>query len=190
MGICWDGAEEQFEALLLAAATSHRPFHYLEVGVAYCQTMKAVYDALVDARHPAFRMTGIDPEPIPQAGHQDMLIDPRVVIHKSEACWVLPLLEPVHFAVIDGCHAEPCVTGDFLGVEEVSVPGTIVVFHDFQELAQGGDFQPHCGQMVGVRKALQALGLLDNTRPRWCRLPDLHGDPSRNGADCGVFRHE
>lgn len=189
MGICWDGAEEQFEELLKTVATKHPHFHYVEVGVAYCQTFYAVYQILCESNHPDFKLSGIDLHPLPQAGQEPLFCDPRATLYKGQAGYWLPLLPPIHFALIDGCHAEPCVTNDFLAIEKLFVSGTVVIFHDFQQLAQGGDYQPHCGQMIGVRRATELLGLLNGSRPNWKRLPDLHGDPSRNGADCGVFQH-
>lgn len=190
LGICWEGMEQQFEDLLISQCRKFQPLRYLEIGVCHCETTQGAYRILKDACQ-SFEVTAVDIEDDPLPSFIiEARSDKRItrVIGESERFLETVRGHYYHFVLIDGCHSEHCATVDFLGVERVSISGTIVLFHDFQEAAQGGDIQPHCKQPIGVRDATKKLGLIDGSRPRWKRLPDLKGDPSCGGADCGVFQ--
>lgn len=191
-GICMAGLEEAFVKALRERALPGREFNYVEIGVAYCQTMRAVAKVLKNniAR---WSVTGIDPSDIALEHFykaftsDDQLWCSYQFFNQARKCTFKSWSLPIHFAFIDGCHSKSCVMGDFLDVERFAVPGALVVFHDFGEGSVGSSFQPHCGVQADVRGAVKELGLFDETRPGWKRLPDWIGDKTRQGADCGVF---
>lgn len=191
-GICMAGLEEEFVKALREKALPGKVFNYVEIGVAYGQTMRAVAEVLRETSAD-WRVIGIDPSPIAwehyqtsftDVGRMRLWNDTREVVFKH--IWP-DLTRQIHFAFIDGCHSKSCVMGDFLDVERFAVPGALVVFHDFGEESVGTSFQPHCGMQANVRGAVKELRLFDDSRPGWKRLPDWIGDKARQGADCGVF---
>jgi hypothetical protein len=94
--------------------------------------------------------------------------------------------EPIHLALIDGCHGKPCVTADFLALEAFMEPGGVMLFHDFGE-DQIGDHQPHCAGGIDVRGACRDLGLVSGRRAGWQFTDTLTGDRLQGGWDIGVF---
>src|SRR5688572_23451118 len=60
LGICMAGLEPHFERALRTRFKPGHPFHYVEIGVAYCQTLRAVVDVLSDMGE-GWTATGIDP---------------------------------------------------------------------------------------------------------------------------------
>lgn len=94
--------------------------------------------------------------------------------------------EPIHFALIDGCHGKPCATLDFLALEAFLVPKSVVMFHDFGE-DQRGHWQPHCPGGLDVRGACYDLGLLTNKRAGWRFIEMFGADRVHGGWDMGVF---
>lgn len=195
-GICTAGTEEQFEAALRELANPGQPFVYCEIGVAHCETWRAVCEILSETGA-LWRTIGIDPwiyafeayqkgiEPLYGIDRALMLVQTREEAFATEMERIGPRLD---FVFIDGCHGKPCAIGDFLAVESLVVPGGLVVFHDFGPDSQGTEMQTHCLQPVGVREATADLRLLQDMRPGWSRLPDWVGDKSRNGATCGCFQ--
>lgn len=189
LGICMDGVEAQFENALMEMAHAGQPFGYVEIGVAYCQTMAAVVEVL-KATGAMWSAVGVDPAPFAREHFN------RCMANEHPAAYLLNIDReaafrrwslPIDFCLIDGCHGPACVNGDFLSVEPHVKIGGLVIFHDFGT-ASVGQHQPHCQAPSNVCGAVETLGLLDGTRPCWKRLPDWIGDHSRNGADCGVFR--
>lgn len=199
-GICTAGLEAEFVKALRERALPGREFNYVEIGVAYCQTMRAVADTLAQTEA-KWTVTGIDPWPVALEQYsQRFEVDLKTAQGASRIrfweleretvfrhFWGSLHNHQIHFAFIDGCHSRQCVMGDFLDVEKFAVPGALVVFHDFGEESVGTSFQPHCGVQADVRGAVKELGLFDESRPGWKRLPDWIGDKTRQGADCGVF---
>lgn len=191
-GICTAGTEEAFEQALLERAKPDEPFVYLEIGVAHCETWQTVCEIL-NRTGARWRTIGIDPwvhafeayrrriEPEFNPAKALLLAQTREEAFRTEQARIGDNLD---FVFIDGCHAKPCVMGDFLAVEPLVRPGGLVVFHD---LAGSDGFQQHCQQAMGVKEGLTELGLLDGSRPGWKRLDDWVGDGARNGATCGVF---
>ena len=94
--------------------------------------------------------------------------------------------DPIHFALIDGCHGKPCVIADFLALEPFIVEGGVVMFHDFSP-HQRGTPQPHCPSGVDVQGACADLGLMSNTRGGWRFLGTITADRARHGCDMAVF---
>ena len=186
LGICTDGIELEFEKTLLARARlCVSPLLYLEIGLETGRTFKGAHQILTNSGV-KFHLIGIEPNPqylphFKEISHATIMTCTREQAEKN-----FPYR--IDFAFIDGCHAIPCVKGDFLMVEEHCNNGCVVVFHDFGE-ASVGEMQPHCNEGANVRKAVQELGLFNNARPHWLRLDDFKGDQAKNGADCGVFMH-
>lgn len=81
------------------------------------------------------------------------------------------------FVFLDACHEYDCCKRDFLGVEPKVTSGGVVAIHDTNPDIQGGDFQQHRGLALEVRKMVQDVGLLNNTRPGWRLLDDLIHPP-------------
>jgi hypothetical protein len=95
--------------------------------------------------------------------------------------------EPIHLALVDGCHGKPCVMADFLAIESCMEPGGVVMFHDFTE-DQIGNIQPHCATGIDVRGACRELGLTkENRRAGWQWTDTLVADRMQGGWDMGVF---
>lgn len=193
LGICTAGLETEFERALRERAKAGEPFVYLEIGTAYCDTWLAVCRVLTTTQA-NWRTVAVDPwthslenymaKIAPEFGPDKalMLVQTREEAFRTEMERIGNRLD---FVFIDGCHAEPCVRGDFLAVEPLVVPGGLVVFHDI--FPEPSNFQPHCQQGSGVRYALAGLGLMDGDRRGWRRKPDWIADRALNGADCGVF---
>lgn len=78
---------------------------------------------------------------------------------------------------IDACHAKECCMNDFLASESKVRSGGVVGFHDSGTLELGLDVQPHCGHPIGVREALEQLGLIKEERAGWKVIQDVQGDP-------------
>ena len=99
-----------------------RPRNYLEIGVNFGKSFALA--------RPDTRAVGVDPEPkltCPVGG--------RIVEMTSDAFFARPdLLDvieaPVQFAFIDGLHTFDQVLRDFLNVERLSSPSTVVALHD------------------------------------------------------------
>lgn len=189
-GICMAGCEERFEALLKEQATTAADtlFTYLEIGVAYAGTFKAVHDILVETGR-AFEMIGIDPGDYGALEKAAKWPNVKMLKMTREDAFRRNLVSRMDFAFIDGCHSKKCVKEDFLAVEKLIKPGGIVVFHDFGIDSVGAGLPPHClTEKTDVRGAAEELQLLPCTRPGWEMLGEWQGDKARQGFDCGVYR--
>lgn len=189
-GFCMVGNEEAFCKYLKLAfeSTELWPFRYLEIGLGDLKTFMAVHDFLDNtyAHQCAIEMDGVDlptwtrvPEP-PRS---------RIVLMGS-ASYFASSPDPADFIFIDGCHAHTCCVQDFLGAERIIRPGGIVCFHDVNPHIQGQEKQPHCGQPVNVRPAIEVLGLLNGTRSGWKFLEETTGDEQKGGRGCMFFQRE
>jgi hypothetical protein len=204
-GICMEGTEEAIEKLVGTWGSGRSQINYLEIGVCYGTTLAAMTSILTGLSGCQWQVVGVDKEPaftqcvreaLARIGLELVVLDdpslpPSLInptLYAMEASrYLTARTDPIHLAFIDGCHSMTCVEADFLGVERLAVPGTLVLFHDFGPESQGGCIQPHCNAPIGVRAAAGKLGLLDETRPSWKAHPVLRGDKVRNGADIGVF---
>jgi hypothetical protein len=95
--------------------------------------------------------------------------------------------EPIHFALIDGCHGKPCATLDFLALEAWMVDQSIMMFHDISP-EQRGHAQPHCKDGIDVWGACYDLGLLSGKRKGWGLGEILSANKAEGGWDMGVFK--
>lgn len=193
LGICLEGCEEQFERALRERAKDHQAFVYVEIGTAQADTWLNVCRVL-RTTNSFWRTIGIDPSPDaldsytrkiePEFNHIEalMLVETREKAFETEIGRIGKWLD---FVFLDGCHSKKCVIGDFEAVEPLVVLGGLVVFHDIEDV--DGDLQMHCMAPRGVRKGLEELGLWQNTRPGWKRLPDWQCDKTKNAFSCACF---
>lgn len=182
LGILMEGGEIEFLRTVIAAMVKFEHPHYVEVGVAYGETLYGVWNAVKGI--PNARVTGIElPEWVafdcverffkdePEFGINDYTKRSGVIKGRSVAVindlFILDSIPPISVAFIDACHGKPCVMADFEAVEKHCEVGSVVIFHDAGEPEQGVDIQPHCNEPINVRAALIELGLLDNRRPGW-----------------------
>jgi hypothetical protein len=170
LGILMDGGEESFlSAIKSALFDTHTIRTYLEIGVAYGETIVGVWEGTkhLDAR----KIYGIELPEWPSWNEIKMRVDGKpeiaVIAGRSTevlAHWPFGKLSAV---LIDACHGKPCVMADFLAVEPHVADGGIVMFHDAGRKEQGVDVQPHCNQPISVRLAIDELGLWTNERAGW-----------------------
>lgn len=188
-GICMDGNESAFSdalerAMTYAAARNER-FTFVEIGMATAATTRGIVSHMRDrwcgatfdlpdgwSLHlaEAQQNLGAACGKVVSAGQDISLDDARVTVVLESAADVLASRRwtaPIHFAFIDGCHGAPCVTRDFLAIATHAAPHAYVVFHDSTPSCQGVHMQPHCQTPIDVRRALQDLGLLNQTRQNW-----------------------
>lgn len=188
------GLEEVFERTILERAKPDQPFVFLEIGTAHCDTLQSVCRLLATTKA-QWRVIAVDPWTYAVENYQEkiapefgpdkalLLVQTREEAFATEKERIGDRLD---FVFIDGCHTRACVMGDFLSVEPLVVPGGLVVFHDADEIDKG--IQTHCGiRENGVIPALTELGLYDDSRPGWKRLPDWIADASKIGFNCAVF---
>jgi hypothetical protein len=102
--------------------------------------------------------------------------------------WLDRYEEPITLALIDGCHEQACIAGDFLGLEPRIVMGGAVIFHDTAEWSQDIDPQSHRGEPIRARAALDELGLLAGMRPGWRFLAEAPGWQAAGGRGCMAFQ--
>jgi predicted O-methyltransferase YrrM len=174
LGILMEGGEEEFLRTVIAAMVKFEHPHYVEVGVAYGETLYGVWMAVKGV--PNARVTGIE---LPTWEGWDCIS--RFFANESEfkpndASRMATVLQgrsvevldskefvgPISVAFIDACHGKPCVMADFEAVEKHCEVGSIVIFHDAGAKEQGWDLQPHCQQPISVRAALHDLRLMAN----------------------------
>lgn len=174
-----EGGEVEFLRTVIAAMVKFEHPHYVEVGVAYGETLYGVWCAVKGI--PNAWVTGIQIadwegwdcikryfKDEPDFGIGDLHKRATVLMNNSTTAlnspsWALP----ISCAFIDACHGKPCVMADFIAVEKHCEVGSVVIFHDADAKDQGGSFQPHCGEPINARAALTELGLLDNKRAGW-----------------------
>lgn len=227
-GLGLDGCEQGIEALLKQHINFSQSVVYtiIEVGSAGCVTLRAFKDIVAENRLGHWRVIGFD---LPDGWSLDMneinqVFDGRPnILREEDAERVIPinmmhlflLKDPraylkeklnlnVDFAFIDGCHGK-CAANDFLAIESKVNVGGIVMFHDFGFLDQGRDFQPHCQEMINVRKHLDDIGLFDiragvnqgrEFRKGWRFIGEIQGSrywkdansPETKGNSCGLFQ--
>lgn len=201
LGICMEGGEQQFldviEKQAKACVDAGRPFLYVEIGVAYGQTLRGVWETVKG--YTGARVIGIElltwegwptidaafsGEPFWMAPQGAEITRAGVILGSSRDVLTSHLWkDKIDVAFIDGCHSRLCATLDFIMVEEHISPTGIVIFHDAGEKEQGGGAMPHCHKPMGVRDAINDLRLFENKRPGWWFNGML---PTAN--ECAVFQ--
>ncbi len=112
----------------------------------------------------------------------------RAVSHE----WLRGPAGPFTLVLIDGCHEQACMCMDFEAVEPHVVPGGIVIVHDTAPWSQEDPSatQPHRGEPLRVRAALEELRLLQDQRPGWRLLTEAPGLQAEGGRGCMVFQKD
>jgi hypothetical protein len=210
LGFGMNGMEEKVLGLAKTVANEHEEITYVEVGVAEGTTLSAIARTLKDSGK-KWRAVGVElpngysfnlgrtqevcaqrDVPVQFVFPNCSIVHPAweavtVYFKDSQSFLVEHWQDQIQFALIDGCHGKPCVRQDFVAIEGFSVPGTIVMFHDFGK-EQIGQAQPHCPDGVDVYGACYDLGLLTGKRKGWIFLEHIHADQSQGGWDMGVFQ--
>ena len=134
-----------------------RPATYLEIGV--------FGGATLGLAQPGTRATGVDPQPLAQS---DRRYETETVIHRvtSDAYFAAldaddhRRLAKVDFAFIDGLHLYEQVLRDFINVETMCAPDSIVVFHDTLPVAAAATTRERrtshwCGDVWKIRPCIR-----------------------------------
>lgn len=184
-GLCFAGNEEAFCcAIDVAIASTDRPFRYVEIGLGFGGGMHAVIQYLEQSGI-EFSCDGVDlPEyPIQNCQPHDRLTL-RLVGSTNHLISMRANNELANMVFIDGCHGRQCVTNDFLAAERIIKPGGVIAFHDTDPGCQGIHFQPHCGEGINARQAVEKLGLLTDSREGWRKLWETAGNKDKGGHGC------
>lgn len=182
-GVCMEGTERQFESAIREISGQRDNVNYVEIGVWIGLTLKAVCGILEETGKP-YHAWGIDPNP---------LVEPDAhisIISRPSQEALLDWNIPIDICLIDGCHCFDCARFDFQLVEPWITTGGLVLFHDFgPPVVQGTADQHGTGLPLRVWDACDWLGLNNESRLGWIRLPDWKGDFERcQGHDMGVFQ--
>lgn len=212
-GIRTDGTEEKFAQHILDCANQFEEFTLIEVGFAGGATAKAIKEVLSDNYKKPWYIVSVDlkeayireqPTIFRNFKEEDLNVIFSVnakSLYKNQSKNVLYLKDSakflsenlyqgsVNFCFIDACHCVDHAKNDFLAVEDKICKGGLVAFHDVGEIEQGTDHQ-HDGKYIGVRQAIQELGLWDNSREGWELVEEIVGDRVNGGEgnNIGVFR--
>jgi len=212
LGIAMEGLEDAIARHVCRLCLTFQEVTYLEIGVAAGGTLTAIASMLNSWRGDGFKWRAIgvelpdgysyDGQGLIQNGvsrdvdveffrelHPSGKFDPRwgavsVYFTGSQSLLEGSWDQPIHLALIDGCHGKKCATMDFLLLEPWIAPGGIVMFHDIEE-GQVGAYQPHCGTL-DVIGAVRDLGLFENKRDGWEFVEIAESKPTN--ADMGIFR--
>jgi len=211
LGFGMNGLEERICAIARAVAKRFKEVTYVEIGVGQGATLTGIARELRMAT-PRWRAIGVELEngysfdrgcTIETSLRRGLTLAfevPKTIVHPSWQAVTVYLKdsqsflmeywnEPIHFALIDGCHGKPCVIQDFLAIETFLEPSGVVMFHDFSE-DQVGHPQPHCSGGIDVRGACRELGLLNGRRNGWKHSETVIGNRLQGGWDLAVFAKE
>jgi hypothetical protein len=211
LGICMDGMESRIVEYVEEICLQFHPVTYLEIGIGLAQSLTAIAAVMREIHPIGWRAIGVELpngysfnpfEARKNAAGKNLPIDfqhvysgkaqpepDRVTVYLEDSHEFIPARwdQPIHLALIDGCHGKPCATQDFLNIEKFIAPGGIVMFHDFTA-DQTGQSQPHCPTGCDVIGACRDLGLLDRKREGWQFIETITANRTAGGWDMGVFR--
>jgi Methyltransferase domain len=211
LGFAMAGLESRVIEYVEEICLQFHPVTYLEIGVGFGQTLTAIAAVMREIHPIGWRAIGVELpngysfdrfEVMKNAGDRGVQVNfqqiysgkaqpesERVTVYLEDSHEFMAARwgEPIHLALIDGCHGKPCATQDFLNVEKFIPPGGIVLFHDFTQ-EQTGQLQPHCPTGCDVIGACRDLGLLDDKRAGWQFVETITADRAAGGWDMGVFR--
>jgi hypothetical protein len=211
LGLAMNGYELAIASLIRdELAQRFDELTYIEIGVAHGATLTALAEVMHGSACRRWRAIGVE-LPCGYSFSRDDVIRNAQVKHiqleiiEKIAGPVNPLFgrctlylmdshkflpkywrEPIHLALIDGCHGKDCVIKDFNHLEPFIVPDGYVMFHDYGE-DQIGQGQTHCATL-DVRGACLELGLMNGTHPEWEFVDEFVGDKTLAGANMGVFK--
>ena len=212
LGLSMSGLEERVLEITKGVTTDFDQVTYVEIGIAEGTTLSAIA-SILKASGKRWRAIGIElPNgysfnrqrteenavlrgvPLQFVVPNCSIVHPwwdvvTVYLKDSQSLLTEHWQEPIHFALIDGCHGKPCVILDFLALEAFMVPGGTMMFHDFSQ-EQRGQAQPHCAGGVDVYGACNELGLLNGKRKGWTPGDHIVADKGQGGWDMGIFQKE
>ena len=212
LGIAMNGLEERVLEITKALARQFKEVTYVEIGVGEGTTLTAIASTLKDS-DTKWKAIGIElpngysfnrcrTEDIARERNLKLnFITPNCsIVHPpwnaitvyfkdSQTLLTEHWQEPIHLALIDGCHGKPCVILDFLALEAFMVPESVMMFHDFSP-EQRGQPQPHCPGGIDVLGACYELGLMTEKRAGWKYADTITADKVGGGWDMGVFKKE
>lgn len=179
-------------------------FRYLEVGCAYGVTCIGISTYLESTREGRWQSVMIDkkdggwafnPDACRNCGrlwgsmtgcgaNLDRLSRGKIYLNDEGSDKLLPVCpNKFDLVLIDACHSKECCTHDFLAVEPLVKESGYVFFHDANPKYQGLDVQPHCSKPIGVRAALEDLGLMTGKREGWKLVDDIEpNDDQQRGC--------
>jgi hypothetical protein len=209
LGIAMNGLEDRILDIAKDVAAHFDEITYVEIGVGEGATLTAIA-ATLHASPKKWRAIGIElqngysfnmartEEIALSRGLKLNFITPNCsIVHPpwnevtvyfkdSQSLLTEHWQEPIHFALIDGCHGKPCATLDFLALEAFMEGGSVMMFHDISP-EQKGHAQPHCSEGIDVWGACYDLGLLTGKRKGWKLGEILNANKDEGGWDMGVF---
>jgi hypothetical protein len=210
LGIAMNGLEKRVLDIAKGVANHFDEITYVEIGVGEGMTLTAIARTLKDSGK-AWRAIGIElvngysfnlERTRESAAEREVnlnFVTPNgAIVHplwetvtiyfKDSQSFLTELWqEPIHFALIDGCHGKPCVILDFLALEAFMAPNGVVMFHDFSQ-DQVGQAQPHCIGGIDVCGACQDLGLTNGKRKNWKFDETLTANRAEGGWDMAIFK--
>lgn len=184
-GFCMSGNEIDFCKYVDLAASRVKEgeiFTYYEIGIGNADTLLAVHSWLSQSNTP-HKLIGVD-LPNYQGSATQYKVDEIDLALVGSVNFLNNVSKLADYVFIDACHGAPCVTADFLAAEPKVKPGGIICFHDVDPVCQGQHFQDHCKEFINVRKAMEDLGLLNDTRKGWKKLHETWGDKTKGGHGC------
>jgi hypothetical protein len=212
LGIAMNGLEDRVLAIAKGVANHFDEITYVEIGVGEGVTLTAIARTLKDSGK-KWRAIGIELVNgysfnlehtrksaqerevnlnfvMPNGAIVHPLWETVTVYFKDSQSFLTELWQdPIHLALIDGCHGRSCVTLDFLALEAFMVRGGTMMFHDISP-EQRGEAQPHCVGGIDVHGACYDLGLLNGRRAGWRFMEILSANKGQGGWDMGVFKKE
>ncbi len=158
-----DTMEKTFD--LIANEFPDETINYCEIGLYHGATTKGVKEYL-DSKALRYNLTGIDnykdKEPL-------VHLPKKVKLIEGSSIEVYNQLEDnsQHFIMVDGNHSFPYVIADFFCYSQKVKVGGYICFHDAAPQAQFKSYQRMGSESdedmyVAVRKALRAIGVLNN----------------------------
>jgi hypothetical protein len=212
LGIAMDGLEERITGIAHDIAMQFDEITYVEIGVGEGKTLTGIA-SILQASGKRWRSVGIE-LPNGYSFNRELtekwavsrnlnlnFITPNgsivhppwdavTVYFKDSQTFLTEFWqEPIHLALIDGCHGKQCVTLDFLALEAFMLRDSTMMFHDISQ-EQRGEAQPHCADGIDVQGACYDLGLLTGKRAGWRFAEIMVANKTLGGWDMGVFTKE
>lgn len=187
-GLGMNGLEDAITAFVVETRRLFNPCTYLEIGVAGGMTLSRVA-SLMSAGGQGWRAIGVE---LPNGySFNRSEVDQNCGGQHFNVAWITPngwnkldpvwnrvsvvltdvrdffegmWQEPIHIALIDGCHCHECVMRDFRNVEKYMPQNGAVMLHDFDPAIDAP--QPH-GDHCDVFGACKELGLVNHERTGW-----------------------
>ncbi len=210
LGIGMDGLETGVTSYVEEICQRFTSVTYVEIGIALGQTLTSISEFLREHLGENWRGVGIE---LPkgysfnriavskkamrkrlslnwQIHFHDKVVPPwqNISVYLEDAHTFIPdhWQEPIHLALIDGCHCHKCCSMDFLLLEPFIAKDGIVMFHDFGEHETADEPRGHGPR--AVHGSAQDLGLLDGKREGWIFREEIQSAGYPANGNMGVFQ--